>query len=192
METRELLTRTVDQANQVMAGVQADQLAAATPCTDWDVRGLIGHLLGGALMFAAAGREGSVPADLLAEIGGPELVGDDFAERFRAASTDFLQVFSDPKAFEGMLALPFGTMPAPVVFNLAVTDLAVHTADLAKATGQTFADAELAEAMLGMLGAIEAGMGEMFRSPNVYGPQQPCDADAPAPERLLAFAGRAV
>jgi hypothetical protein len=78
------------------------------------------------------------------------------------------------------------------VFTLAAMDTAIHAADLATATGQSFDDAELAEATIELGRQAEQAMGGALRGPNVLGPEQPCADDAPATTRLLAFAGRKV
>jgi uncharacterized protein (TIGR03086 family) len=79
-----------------------------------------------------------------------------------------------------------------MVQAIATVDATIHAADLAVATGQEFDDDELAEASLEAARRQEAAMGGAMRSPNVFGPEQPCADDAPATTRLLAFAGRKV
>ncbi len=39
-----VLGRALDQAGDVLAAVRAEQLGWPTPCGDWDVAALIGHL----------------------------------------------------------------------------------------------------------------------------------------------------
>ncbi len=192
MEPIVLLQRTVDQAKRVVEGVRPDQLDRPTPCDDWDVRALLGHLVGGAVMFSVGADRGSVPEDVLATIMAPDLVGDDFPQRFAGAADDIVAAFSKPGVLGTTIELPFGTMPAPAVLTMATLDLAVHTADLAHATGQSFDDAELAEASIAVGRQTEAAMGEGFRGPRLFGAEQPAGDDAPAATRLLAFAGRKV
>lgn len=184
--------RAAAQAQKLVTGVRDDQLGASTPCTEWDVKALIGHLLGGALMFDAAARTGSVPQPVMDEIMSPDLVGPDFRERFVAASNAVVDAFHDPSVMGKMLELPFGTMPGQAVFGIATLDTAIHAADLATATGQPYDDTELAEASIELGRQTEAAMGGVLRSPNVFGPEQPCGNDAAAVDRLLAFAGRTV
>lgn len=192
MDPTTQLQRTVDQAKRIVDGVRDDQLGGPTPCEEWDVRALLGHLVGGSEMFDAAVRQGSVPKEVLAEITAPGYIDADFRTKFATSADSIVAAFAEPGAKERMIELPFGTMPGAVVQNLITLDLVVHTADLAHATGQAFDDSELAEAAIALGRQSEASMGELFRAPNVFGPEQDAPADAPAPARLLAFAGRKV
>jgi uncharacterized protein (TIGR03086 family) len=192
MEPITQLERASAQARKLVDGVRDDQLTLPTPCEEWDVKALLAHLLGGALMFDAGARQGSVPQQLLEEIMSPDLVGPDFRERFAKASSDAVDAFRDPAVMGKMIELPFGTMPGQAVFTLAALDTAIHSADLATATGQSFDDAELAEASIELGRQAEQAMGGALRGPNVLGQEHPCPDDAPAVTRLLAFAGRKV
>ena len=40
------LSRALDQTGDVLAAIHRDQLSDPTPCPDWDVAHLIGHVLG--------------------------------------------------------------------------------------------------------------------------------------------------
>ena len=191
MEPITHLERAVAEATRIVDGVADDQLSSPTPCEEWDVRALLAHLLGGTIMFTAAARERSVPQPVMDEImRGPELVGDDFRERMRTEGQAMVEAFRG--VTHDKLELPFGTLPTPVVVTIAALDAAIHGADLAHATGQSFDDAELAEASLEIARRQEKASGGMMRSPNVFGPEHPCTEDAPAATRLLAFAGRKV
>lgn len=192
MERITHLERAVAQAKALVAGVRDDQLSAPTPCTEWDVKALLGHLLGGALIYGAAAREGKVPKGLLDEAMAPDVVGDDFRERLASAGDAMVEAFRRPGALEETMELPFGTLPGRAVLNLAAMDTTIHAADLAHATGQSFDDTGLAEATLELGRKAEAAPGSFLRAPNVLGPEHPCADDAPAATRLLAFAGRKV
>ena len=192
MEPITHLERAVAQAARIVDGVSDDQLSQPTPCEAWDVRALLAHMLGGALMFGVAAREGAVPPAVMGEITSPDLIGADFRERLRTEAAHMVEAFRDPATAEKTLDLPFGKMPAPMVQAIATLDTAIHTADLAHATGQSFDDTELAEASLALGRRNEEMMGGALRAPNVFGPEHPCADDAPATTRLLAFAGRKV
>ncbi|QWZ08761.1 maleylpyruvate isomerase N-terminal domain-containing protein [Nocardioides panacis] len=53
-----VLSRALDQAGDVLAAVHPDQLARPTPCADWDVARLIGHLVGAPVRFLQMARGG--------------------------------------------------------------------------------------------------------------------------------------
>ena len=48
-----LLEQTTARTKMVMAGVRQSQIDAPTPCAEWNVHGLVNHLIGG-LEFTAA------------------------------------------------------------------------------------------------------------------------------------------
>lgn len=84
---------------------------------------------------------------------------------------------------------PFvGEMPLPVaVDQFYVSDVFMHTWDLARATGQ---DERLDEQMCAdLLGGMQP-MEELLRSSGQYGPKVPVPDDADVQTRLLGFIGR--
>ena len=50
------LSRALDQTGDVLAAIHPDQLSDPTPCPDWDVAHLIGHILGAPRRFTEASR----------------------------------------------------------------------------------------------------------------------------------------
>src|SRR5260370_8001843 len=58
-----LLARALDATGDLVAGVRDDQWDAPTPCTGWNVRDLVNHVVGGNLAFASLlrGRPPSRP-----------------------------------------------------------------------------------------------------------------------------------
>ena len=133
----DILARVLSELGQVIGGIQADQLSAPTPCTEWDVRGVLNHVTGGSIMFAECIENGSVSDEELGRLMSTDLVGDEPSAVFGAAADRALAAFGAPGALEQTVTLPFGTMPAGVAANIAQFDLAVHALDLAYATGQS-------------------------------------------------------
>jgi hypothetical protein len=48
----DILARVVNELRHVVDGIQPDQMSAPTPCTPWDVRGVLNHVTDGSIMFA--------------------------------------------------------------------------------------------------------------------------------------------
>jgi uncharacterized protein (TIGR03086 family) len=186
----DMLTAYADavRRNQVRVdAVQAGQLTDPTPCTDWDVAALIGHIVGGYQMFAAAL---GAPLPSAAQVSPGD--DNDLASSHRAASQAALSAFGSPGALDRSLALPIGDMPGQVALGLALTDAVVHGWDLAKATGQ---DASIDEGLAAMLlagaeGSIGAEMRQPAGSMPVFAQPVPVGTDRPAGERLVGFLGR--
>lgn len=167
---------------RLFEGTGADQLDARTPCDEWQVRDLMGHLVGGGHMFAAAFA--GAPMDMS---GGGDPLGGDPGGAFAAAAGAFSTAAGAPGAMERTVTLPFGDMPAPVVIELAGADLLVHSWDLASATGQPFEPpTEVVEAAETFLrGFLQPSLrGAMFAA------EVAVPADAPPLARLVGFTGR--
>lgn len=165
-----------DWTAKTIAGVAADQLAAPTPCTEWDVRTLLDHLIGGTWMFATAigGAAGDDPA-------APD------ADRFRGAADALLTTLHEPGALERTAQLPIGQVPGSALVGIALLDVLVHGWDVAKATGQdtTVAD-PLAEAVLAFATqAVRPQMRGVYFAEPVH-----VDEGARPIDRLVGFLGR--
>ncbi len=186
----DILARVLSELGQVIGGIQADQLSAPTPCTEWDVRGVLNHVTGGSIMFAECVENGSISDEEFGRLMSTDLVGDQPSEVFGAAAGRALAAFAQAGALERTVTLPFGTMPAGVAANIAVFDLTVHALDLAVATGQSTAlDPDVLHA--GWESA-QAMLSPELRAAGMFAEAQPCSDDAPLADRLMAFAGRSI
>ncbi len=172
--TAALLTAALDQMALVIAGTQPDQLTLATPCTEWDVRALLRHIVGGPHVFAAMVRG--------------ERVDPSAPQPDRLGDRDPAAAYGDARrALE--TALHEHPERAAHLSPIAAVETAIHSGDLARATGQTErldpAIAELALALVRVRLTPEA------RAANTpFGPEVPVPADAPADDRLAGFLGR--
>ena len=181
--------RVLDATNDVVEGVDPGQLGNPTPCSEWDVRAVINHIAGGAIMFTECVEQGAVPDARLGELMGGDNLGTDFKASYRAASDRARATFATPGVLEKMVTLPFGEMPAGVALNIAIMDVMTHAADIAKATGQTIGDEEIVTVALAVGHEL---ITDAFRAPGVFEAERPAPADASATDRLLAFAGREI
>jgi uncharacterized protein (TIGR03086 family) len=169
-QTIDVLSRALDQAAEVLSGVPADRLCDPTPCTDWDVAGLVAHLVAAPGHFVTMARGGQ--PDWSAK---PPLP-DDWTAEFRSAADGLLRMWRQA-----------GDAATPQAVDWQTAEFAVHTWDLARATGQsTDLDPEVAQRGLDfMSGALTPdNRGQAF-APAVELPE-----DAPVYDRLAAFAGR--
>ncbi len=173
-------------SREVLANVKADQLTDATPCANWDVKGLINHIVG-AQMFFESGISGGAPSGIETDFAAGDYLG-----AYDAESAKCIAAFSGDGVMEKMFTLPFGQMPGAAFMGLAMTDTFQHAWDLAKATGQdTNLAPQLAEQLLaGARQSIQPG----FRSDDgaVFGPEQQAPEGASAADQLAAFLGRSV
>jgi uncharacterized protein (TIGR03086 family) len=159
-----------------LEGVSPDQWADPTPCSEWDVRALVDHIVGG-------------PAYLLGALGEPVEASGADAGTYARLRERCLVALRRPGADAVRCVSPLG-FEWSVGEATAGTfmDQLVHTWDLAVATGQdTRLDPTLVEACVAM---FLPEMPERGRAAGLVGPAVPVPADAPAQDRLLGAKGR--
>jgi uncharacterized protein (TIGR03086 family) len=168
-----ILSRALDQAGDVLAGVHDEQLSLPTPCHDWDVARLIGHLVASPRNLLELARGGT--PDWSNE---PLPQNGEWAADFRSAADDLIHYWHEK-----------GEDADAGQIDWQTAEMAVHTWDLAHATGQhARLDPEVAERGL----AFMSGALTPENRGKAFGPEVPAPADAPPYERLAAFAGRSV
>jgi uncharacterized protein (TIGR03086 family) len=165
----------------VLAKVSPDRYRGPTPCSEWTIRDLIEHVIGGnERVVIWAGRAEK-----------PAARPDDIMAAHRAAAAAAQEVFAGPDGMSTMFKLPFGELPGQFFIGMRTSDVLTHAWDLAAATGQsTDLDPELAAEQLP---AVRAFVGPQFRGPDKpFGAEQPCSDESPPADQLAAFLGRKV
>jgi uncharacterized protein (TIGR03086 family) len=167
------LAQIVMAADDVVRATKPDQLGDSTPCGEWDVRALTGHVFQVVTAVEIAGRGEPVPGELWSR----ELTGADFGTAATAWDRP-------PASMIDMGGLP---MPAATVAAMLGADLVLHGWDLARATGQqlTCSDESAEQTCLFLAGFAEQGRGM-----GLFGAPVPVAADAPPLVRALALSGR--
>ena len=188
----EMLRKTTLRVKEVVANVEQAQAQDTTPCAEWDVRGLLNHLISG-LEFTAGCIAGNPPNIRPAEAHSSYLDEPDVAVLIAAYHTlldRVLQSGSEPGALDGVVATPnFGDMPVGQIFVGTTMDQFIHGWDLAKATGQdTALDPSLVEFAYGML--TSGGFADMGRQAGFIGPEIAASDDASPQDKLIAYMGR--
>ncbi|MFE6030185.1 TIGR03086 family metal-binding protein [Streptomyces niveus] len=175
-----LLETAAADALPVLRGVRDDQLALPTPCAEYDVHGLLDHLFQVITNFQVLAAKGESDFGAAAE-----RLGDDRSERFAAEIAGLIGAWAAPGAEDGLTGAM--NMPARTVGSMALGDLAVHSWDLARATGQPY---EPAAAVVAALGEEFTALAPMARTMNVFGAPFLVGEDATPFESLLAETGR--
>ena len=188
----EMLRKTTLRVKELVANVEQAQAQDPTPCAEWDVRGLLNHLIGG-LEFTAGCIAGDPPNIRPAEAHSSYLDEPDVAvliEAYHTLLDRVLQSGSEPGALDGVVTTPnFGDMPISQIFVGTTMDQFIHGWDLAKATGQdTALDPSLVEFAYGML--TSGGFADMGRQAGFIGPEIAASDDASPQDKLIAYMGR--
>ena len=188
----ELLTAfegAVASTAEVVKATPASQLDATTPCTEWDVRALMNHIIG-TLWLAEALFSDQSPRYPMAPGGLPatDLAGDDPAAAYAEAAAAAVAAAGAGDALTRVHHTPLGEMPGPGLAGFSTLDMLVHGWDLAVATGQpTDLDGRLAAHVLGF--AQQALATPESRAGRI-GPALAAPADASVTGELVAFLGR--
>ena len=180
----EMYDRALNRIRGVVANIRPERFGDPTPCTDWDVRTLLNHTIGGCTSFAAGAGGTAVPMD------GEDYTQRDHVAAFEVAAKSSLEAFRAPDAMESTFVMPWGETPGSLAFYLALADATIHGWDLAQATGQNYPiDQDIAEYLLQMATSMLAPEGKFPRGDMFRGPVDVA-SDAPSGERLLAYMGR--
>src|SRR5690606_807099 len=100
---REAAGRTAD----LVESVSGDELSLPTPCSEYDVKGLINHLEWAMTLFEQVGEGGGFPPE-------KEYTGD-----FRARAQRMLAVWERPETWEGTCAA-MGGLPMATLARMAL------------------------------------------------------------------------
>jgi uncharacterized protein (TIGR03086 family) len=165
--------------------IREGQWTSPTPCTEWNVRQLVNHVVWGNRLNhilltdpeAAAERRRNREADLL---------GADPLAAFTESSRLCAQAFREHP--DAQLVYPMGPIPADRALTIRAGDLLVHTWDLARAIGadETLDPDLVAWAEQHLIEAL-AGLAEI---PGVFAPPVGDAPAASAQDRLLRRLGR--
>lgn len=175
----------MDEFGRRVHEARPDQWSNSTPCTDWDVRTLVNHLVSEQLWapYILAGRT-------MAEVGdrfdGDQL-GDDPVAAWDGAAAGAREAFVAEGALNDTVHLSYGDERADVYARQMISDLTIHAWDLARGIG---VDERLDDALVSTVHEWTAPNVDGLASTGLFAPPVPTAADAPLQTRTLAMFGR--
>lgn len=167
----DLLESLLTKVAALLDGIRPEQLTLPTPCTDFDVSALRGHILWAGEMFARA-------------------AGGEPGEGFRADAAEMIRGWRE-QGTDRSVTIRVGQVPGAMAVAMSIIEFSTHGCDLAVATGQEipFSDDELQRALT----LAQATVPDQFRGPGkAFGHQVDVPDTAASAHRLLAFMGREV
>jgi uncharacterized protein (TIGR03086 family) len=162
-----------------------DQWELPTPNTEWNVRALVEHLVGGTVWVAPL-----LAGQTIAQVGDRfdgDLVGDDPKEAFRKASAEAVAAALEPGAMERIVHISSGPTLAADYILERVADAGMHTWDLARALG---IDETLHPDVVAAGRRLLALKGDEWRSWGALGPIVPTAPGADEQTLFIAESGR--
>jgi len=167
--------------------IAADQWTAPTPCTEWNVRDLVNHLVGMNLVLVALLEDGQRPER------GADRLGADPGGAYRRSAAALQAAAARPGVLEASqatpVATPLGVATGAGRLQWRIADLLTHGWDLVQATGVAAElPDDLAEQALTFVQAQLPGQQRAGR----FADPQPIPDTAPVLDRLAAYTGRPV
>jgi uncharacterized protein (TIGR03086 family) len=174
----------LDQAGRLIDSVGTDQLALPTPCDEYDVRALLGHL------FTVVKR-----IDLALQGGNPLEIPvvttgiDDHSGEWKTRRAALDETLADDAVLGRICTLPWATMPGAAAIGAYTGELTTHGWDLATAIGRTdLLNDALAETCLPM---VRQFVPADHRGGDIpFAPVVEVPADAPPYAQLAGWMGR--
>jgi uncharacterized protein (TIGR03086 family) len=183
-DVKELYRRALERFGQHVHQVRDDQWHGPTPCTEWDVRVLVNHLVSENLWMPPL-LIGKKIADVGDRFDG-DMLGDDPKSAWdQSAKESAAAVRSAP--LDVTVHLSYGDVPARHYVNEVMTDLAIHGWDLARAIGADEAiDPEIVDLLHAELKPKEDGL----KATGLFGPKVVAPPGSDKQTQLLALFGR--
>ncbi|MGW2723320.1 TIGR03086 family metal-binding protein [Streptomyces sp. NPDC001492] len=142
IDPRPVYTRATEQAAALIKTVRPEQLAGPTPCTEFDVRTLLSHMVGGTLRIAVVGEGGDGLAVRPFMDG---VADDDWTAVYDEVRTRVLKAWAGDDRMEAPVRVPWGEVPGRAALSGYVMELVTHTWDLSESLGHPLElDPELA------------------------------------------------
>ncbi|MHB8245521.1 MAG: TIGR03086 family metal-binding protein [Acidimicrobiales bacterium] len=180
-EVLERYGRVADGFGSRLRRVTPDQWTTPTPCSEWDVRDLVSHVIATHRRIVA-NLEGSPVQEVDA--------ARDMAVQWSEASTAVRAALADPDRASQMVSGMFGEQSfESLVSRLLCADTLFHTWDLAGAIDD---DRQLDPQAVAKALDFLVPLDEAIRRPGGFAPKIEPAADADLQTRLLNFGGRVV
>jgi uncharacterized protein (TIGR03086 family) len=181
-----LMAAAAAEATRVVAGAaNTKTLEQTTPCTDWDLRTLLNHMI----LWTSYSAERRAHGESVAE----ELMSKDFtaepgyAQAYQAQIAKAVDAWSEPEAWAGDRNVMGSATPAADIAAMLIAEMVLHGWDIAQATGQDYrCDDGVAQAVLETVRA----QGELFRQYQGFAAIVSVPEDATAFDHALALSGR--
>jgi uncharacterized protein (TIGR03086 family) len=170
-----------------LRGVRDEHLDAPTPCPDYTVAGMLGHVHGLSQAFVAAAAKELGPLTQTAPQPGAQALPSDW----RDSTPNYLDALGlawrEADAWTGMTAAGGVDLPGEVAGLVALDEIVIHGWDVARATGQEFDPGPEAVA------AVHSFLADFRASGTpspIFGPEVPVPASASLLDRAVGLSGR--
>jgi uncharacterized protein (TIGR03086 family) len=161
----------------VATAAETDSWDAPSPCTEWDARGVVEHVIGfqDTLLVSQLGFDAQRPRD-------------DPQARWLATEAAIFTALAQEGTLDKVVEVPgMGQSPVHHLLPTLTTDVLIHTWDLARAVG---ADDALDPELCRLAYERALPFDEVLRSSGMFGAKVAVAEDADLQTKLVAFFGR--
>jgi uncharacterized protein (TIGR03086 family) len=185
MDLIKLHKKAGEEAAKFIEAVKDDQWDKQSDCSDWTVRDLVNHIVSENLWV-----EDLMEGKTIEEVGDKyegDVLGENPLASYERSITAANEAIDTPGSMDKIVHLSYGDIKASVYIGHRLTDLVIHSWDVAKSTGQSDElDPELVKALEEIL---KPQMKEMQGS-GYFGTPVEVSEDAPLQDKLLGWLGR--
>ena len=187
MASFDLLDRAANGFETQLRLVTDAQRTLPTPCPERNVHDLVAHQIRGMRMYTLLLHRAA--REVVAKEQDSDIGSDDWIGAFSSAYRTMRGAFCAPGALERTVTHPgMGDIPAAMLFDMQLGELAVHGWDLARAIG---ADETLDPDVVAALWAFAEPLSAMLPSTGYFAsPSGDVPDSAPLQTRLLDLLGR--
>ncbi|OLZ64905.1 TIGR03086 family protein [Streptomyces sp. IMTB 2501] len=142
-DPRPFYTRATEQAAALIKTVRAEDFTRPTPCTEFDVRALLSHVVGGTRRIAVVGEGGD---GLAVEPVADGVADDGWPTAYDEVRVRVLKAWESDERMTSPVRVPWGEVPGHAALSGYVMEIVTHSWDLSEALGHPHGlDPELAE-----------------------------------------------
>ncbi len=184
MDAKKLFNETVREASSCVLRVEPECLDSATPCSEWNLRELVGHMV-----YELAWVPDLLAGKSIAEVGSKfdgDLLGNNVTGAWRKVLVAAMRAVEDADLGR-IVHLSYGDFPAERYIRESGTDMLIHGWDVGQALNCSLMfDEPTAQAVFEFV----RPRADEFRASGLFGQPVLVGDAAPLHTRLLAFFGR--
>ena len=185
-DPRPLFLRSVAIATSIVGGVRPDQHSHPTPCDEYNVQELLGHMVAVLERLVVIGSLGDPnETTRMVDLNDKSTLTEWFTRAGKVAD-----VWSNPGLLGTIVTLPFAKLPGAAAMAIYCSELTVHGWDLAQATRQNVQwDDDVCRLSMGaMQMALPSDLARDAELP--FGALVHVSSEAPLIDQLVAWTGR--
>jgi uncharacterized protein (TIGR03086 family) len=184
-DVQDLYRKANEQFGAKVEAIAEGQWHDPTPCTEWDVRALVNHLVSENAWIPSL-LAGRTIADVGSSLDG-DLLGEDPKHVWRSGAEEAGRAVDVDGAMDATVHISRGEVPgAEYVFEV-LADLTIHGWDLARAIG---ADEAIDPELLDAVYPYYEPLVDLLKASGAFGPVVEAPPGADRQTRLLAMLGR--